>query len=148
MSPKRRRPKSRVRPQLTKQPDISPKSAEDYNAKCPVWRFSVLDLDGPFGWRLFDSSMRAVLDERAVAFESMTWQEILQTEENHRIPIPRLSPVAQKRLSEIEQDDIEEVMSLCVRGRIRVVGIRDRHEMKVLWWDPEHRVCPSSLKHT
>lgn len=55
---------------------------------------------------------------------------------------------ARKRLSQIGQGDLDELTSLSLTGTQRVWGIRDVGVLTVLWWDPDHLVCPSLKKHT
>ncbi len=81
------------------------------------------------------------------AFESMTWHE-MEGGENHLIPAPNLIAEAQKRLEEIQKDDVEEVFSLRINARQRVIGIRRGATLYFLWWDPLHEVCPSPKGHT
>jgi len=56
-------------------------------------------------------------------FETMTWSQILG-QRHHSIPTERLCSKAKKRLKEIEQDDVEEVVSLAFSGKERLIGIR------------------------
>jgi hypothetical protein len=79
--------------------------------------------------------------------ESMKWCE-LPKKDNHPIPVQDLSPEAQSRLRELKRNDIDSVFSMHLMGKPRIIGIRDRHVLKLLWWDPQHKVCPSHKKHT
>lgn len=81
-------------------------------------------------------------------FESMTWLEIDGPTGSHGVPLHRLSKPAQQRLTELRQDDAAELFSLRITGKRRVWGILDEHVLRILWWDPEHQVCPSLKKHT
>ena len=67
---------------------------------------------------------------------------------SHPIGINDLSGDAQKRLREIMQDDIDELYSFRITGKERVWCIQSANIMKILWWDPNHEVCPSHKKHT
>ncbi|WP_455284435.1 hypothetical protein [Cupriavidus necator] len=80
-------------------------------------------------------------------FDSMAWADI-EGEDHHAIEVGRLSKDARKRLEEIKQDDVAEVFSFHFSGKRRIFGIRDRNAVKLLWWDPEHAVCPSKLRNT
>ena len=51
------------------------------------------------------------------------------------------------RLEAMGQDDIDSVMSLGVTQIGRVFGIMDHNIMKVLWWDPDHLVCPVEVSN-
>jgi hypothetical protein len=82
------------------------------------------------------------------AFESMTWSEIEGRTGSHFVEVDKIIPAAQRRLAERGQGDIDELFSLRLAGKPRIWGIRDRHILKVLWWDPGHQVCPSPKKHT
>ena len=113
-----------------------------------MWRFGSVDFDGPFGW--IECRPRAKLREviqKLGKFESMTWQQI-EGARCHFIGIESLSKQAQDRLRELGQDDVDELFSLRLSGAERVFGIRDRWIFRILWWDPDHRVCPSVLSNT
>lgn len=112
----------------------------------PAWRFSTVDLAGPFAWPKGDGKELQILD-KLHNFDSMSWAEI-EGDDHHAIPIGSLSKEASKRLAEINQDDIEEIFSFHFSGKPRIIGIRDRNVVKLLWWDPDHQVCPSHKKHT
>ncbi len=77
----------------------------------------------------------------------MAWKEI-EGKVHHAIPIANLSKDAIERLKSINQDDIDEVFSFHFGGKERIIGLRDRGIVKLLWWDSEHQVCPSQKKHT
>jgi len=111
------------------------------------WRFSIMDTSGPFAFsRLSPSTWGSIL-KKMKEWESMTWGEILG-DRNHDIAVESLSAKAQERLREIQMDDIDDVCSLHLDGRTRLIGIRNAQVFKLLWWDPEHQVCPSNKKHT
>jgi len=40
------------------------------------------------------------------------------------------------------------LFSFAIDGRRRVWGIRREHVLCLLWWDPNHQVCPSQKKAT
>lgn len=119
--------------------------------KRPVWRFQTVDFEGPFGWISCRprTKLREVI-EKLGQFESMTWQEIEQSRSHkcHFIDVDDLQKQARDRLDQIGQGDVDQVFSLHLSGPERVFGIRDRWIFKILWWDPEHAVCKSKLKHT
>jgi hypothetical protein len=133
-------------------PKLAPRVQEtvDFSGSHPTWSFANLDLYGPFGWSLLAAEMLEQLLDRLRAWESMTWHQIKMEgrKRNHSIKVADCSKLAQQRLVEIKLDDVEDLFSLGVQGKPRVVGILDRNVFKFLWWDPEHLVCPSELKHT
>jgi hypothetical protein len=68
--------------------------------------------------------------------------------DNHFIDTAGCSKVARDRLVELSLDDTAELYSLHVNGRQRIIGIRDRQVLKILWYDPDHQVYPSRKKGT
>lgn len=117
----------------------------DYGVVC--WQFSKMDMSGPFSCEniLFEDWLLILTKMRE--WEKMTWNEIVG-KRDHYISVEQLSSEAKKRLIEIEMDDIDEIFSLHLGGKKRLIGIRDRNIFCVLWWDKEHKVCPSVKKHT
>lgn len=112
------------------------------------WHVRTIDRNGPWGWEEINApTVWNHIFSKMRDFETMTWGEILG-KNNHQISISEISPEAQRRLIEINQDDIEDLVSLRVDAKKRIWGIRDRHICKILWWDPKHTVCPAKKRHT
>jgi len=131
----------------SKTPRIRKPFDTGYN-KNPVWQIGNIDLGGPFGWSKIDRGH--LVDEilpKIQNFETMRWQEILGRN-NHEIRISDISRTAQRRLADIKLDDIDQLVSLRLTARERIWGIKSQKTLRVLWWDPEHQVCPSLKKHT
>jgi hypothetical protein len=154
-----KRPVSRFRPHPEKQPHNavvpSPQRrpvshAPSFNQDNPSWRISKLEMLQPFGWQDLDAAKVNEVRTKLAQFESMTWNEILvaSKKQNHSVAVWKLSNEAQNRLSFIGLGDTEELVSLRLSGRERVWGLRQGAVMLILWWDPEHDVCPSLLKNT
>ncbi len=116
----------------------------------PAWRVSLMQMASPFGWRVIEPDKLQEVRDKLRDFESMTWHEILVVSKhrNHSVTMEQLCKEAQDRLEEIGQSDIEELVSLRLSGPERVWGIRSGNVLNVLWWDPQHAVCPSAKKHT
>ncbi len=129
-----------------------PKSAEspDFGGSNPSWQIHILQTQGPFGWDVLDKEKLERIRQRLANFETMTWNEILVKgkKRNHTIQVEDLPSENQKRLREIGQQDVDQLVSLSVSGRERIFGILDKAVLRLLWWDPEHQVYPSSKKHT
>jgi len=105
------------------------------------WRFKGADKNGPFSWAtLTDPKFKEVI-EKLHEFEGMTLAQMRGTG-SHPIAKNQLCKEAQDRLKAIKQDDIDELMSFRLTGPNRVWCIQQRNLMRVLWWDPEHRVYP------
>lgn len=98
----------------------------------------------PYGWHKIDSGKIRNVREKLGNLEKMTWSEILikAKKQNHTITVDQLCADARKRLAQ-SQPDLEELVSLRLSGAERVWGILREGVMTVLWWDPQHQVCPS-----
>ena len=94
-----------------------------------------------------DGELLLYLHGKLKSFEAMTWGEILNRN-NHLVPVDSLSKAAYDRLCALHLDDLEELLSLRLSGKERIWGILEHNVVTLLWWDPEHLVCPSKLKHT
>ncbi len=112
----------------------------------PSWRFSTVDRNGPFAWPIGTKQELEIVG-KLHSFDSMEWSNI-EGPDHHFIDLSKLSIQAKDRLQQIKQDDIDQVFSLHLQGKPRIICIRDRHIAKLLWFDPEHQVCPSKKKHT
>ena len=83
-------------------------------------------------------------------FEKLTWREIedfKHGEKNktnsHSIEVSKLCKEAQNRLKNLNMDDVDEIYSLRLEGKLRIFGLRELNCLKILWIDREHEVCPS-----
>lgn len=145
MAPKKRQPLARQaflgadrRPRIVRCEQCGfPDSAS------PVWTLGILDMDGRWGWSATSQDHLRRVRERLSSFETMTWTRIEQGTGSHQVGTDRLVKDARDRLTELGQDDIDQLFSLRIQGKIRVWGIRDGAALKVLWFDPHHEVCPS-----
>jgi len=120
------------------------------NHLSPSWRVARLKLVSPHGWRDIVPSKLLEIRAKLANFESMTWNDILVTakKRNHSVSVSRISNEAQNHLSSLNLFDVDEVISLHLTGTERIWGFRQGAVLQVLWWDPEHHVCPSLLKNT
>jgi hypothetical protein len=135
------------RPKRVPRPGADP---DAYYGQRPSWRVRRMEMADPFGWhRLDPRTLRAVRDKLG-NFETMTWREILGAAggQNHFISVDKLVPEARRRLIQLKLEDIDELLSLRLSGKQRVWGILSEGVAALLWWDPDHRICPSRLKHT
>ena len=113
-----------------------------------MWRFSGADRNGDFAWSSLDdpASYKRVL-EKLHEFETMTERDI-GLAGCHAVDVSGCCDQAKSRLQEIELDDLDQLYSFRITGAERVWCRTLGNLMLVLWWDPEHRVYPSKLKHT
>ena len=111
------------------------------------WHIRIVDKEGPWGWKQLTRLIFDGILIKMSNFETMKWSEILNRY-NHPVPISDLCSEARRRLKELQQNDVDELISLHLTGKNRVWGIRDQNVLKILWWDPNHTVCPSPKRHT
>jgi hypothetical protein len=139
---------AKVPSSVTKKPSRA--VSVDFFTMKPAWRVSMLEMCDPFGWHLIVKEKVAEIRNKLGEFEKLTWREILvdQSNRNHAIQVDQLTKEARIRLAELGQDDVDEVISLRLSSRERVFGIKHVEALMLLWWDPDHRVCPAQLKHT
>lgn len=131
-------------------PQKKPKFSGDPKVKgAPiVWRFSHADRDGPFRWpAIYESDCLREVVERLAAVEGLNEKQ-LGDAGSHSIDLIKLSQEAKDRLTEIKHDDLDSLFSLRVNGKLRIFCIHHQNIMRVLWFDPDHKVCPSEKKHT
>ncbi len=121
---------------------VSPPTS--YNHVRPSWRVASMELVSPYGWHTVEGQKLRDIREKLAHFETLTWNEILVAakKRNHSIAVPDLSPEAQKRVEELGLG-LDEVVSLRLSGAERVFGYLDNGVLVLLWWDPNHQVCPS-----
>jgi hypothetical protein len=122
--------------------------AHNVPSQTPLWAFRVVDLGGRWCWSALQRDDILLVFDKLKSYESMAWAQIEGPTGSHFVEVHKLSKPARERLVEIRQDDVDLLFSLRITGRQRVWGIRDGHVLRLLWWDPEHEVCPSHLKHT
>ncbi len=84
-------------------------------------------------------------------FESKKWKEIEvelfghnSKTKHHSVSVSKIIPEAQKRLSALKMDDVDELFSIRINGKIRIWGLRYSSYLKILWFDLEHKICPTS----
>jgi hypothetical protein len=129
-----------------KQEKVARSGQTDALDERPRWSLRTMDIGGD--WCFLGTTDHATLCTilRGLRqFEDRTWKEILGRRD-HVVKWGSIIPAAQKRLREIEQDDVEELVSLHLDGTHRVWGIPDLPVLRLLWWDPDHRICPSPRK--
>lgn len=124
---------------------VTPQSASIMR---PLWAFRFLDCDCPWCWNSLAGDALADVMAHLASYESMTWAEIEQRSGSHFVSTADLIKEARARLVEIKQDDVESLFSLRVGGKGRIWGLRNEYVLRILWWDADHKVCPSLKKHT
>lgn len=141
-------PKQDLSPYRPRVPREAPNKIDIANSHFE-WRVGSVDFDGAWGWATVGirDFFRDILP-KLHDFESMTWAQIEGPKKSHFIRTDKLCKAARDRLVELELDDVGELFSLRITGRKRIWGMRTGKRLNLLWWDPEHQVCPSPKKRT
>jgi hypothetical protein len=114
------------------------------------WRFRHADQDGRWCFHDAADDLRSVLTQLA-SFESMKVGEVFPGggypgKEYDVESIP--SAEALERLYAIGLADMTKISVIRLGGQPRLYGFRQGNVFHVVWWDPEHEIWPSKLKHT
>lgn len=126
----------------------SPRAVAVPNDRCqPEFKAEQMDMEGPWGWRNFEGLQIQEFLQRVFECQKLTWQT-LRDNGAHSVDVATLVSDAQKRLKHIKKEDLEHLYSLRLSGRKRIWGIKEGNILWLLWWDPNHEVCPSHKKHT
>ncbi len=112
------------------------------------WHLGAIDYGGPYCPSIIGHAGMTGVLKKLKGLESMTWNEILQNGDSHPIEVSKLEKDARDRLKDMERDDVTEVVSLRITGKKRLFGVRYDAVLQILWWDSDHAICKSSLKHT
>lgn len=104
-----------------------------------------MDGDGEWVWDAVWGKTLGQIRGKLRNFETMRWGEI-EGKGNKLIPTHKLAVEAQKRLRALNLEDVDGLWELRLSGTTRVWGIRASNLFYLLWWDPEHTVCPSNLR--
>lgn len=144
---RKKRPKIAAAPIPTKSPKIA-NQPPAFQGGILAWRFNAVDKAGPFPWTGLDDAVeyKEVL-EKLIGFECMPENELISAG-CHSIPTENLCSEAQARLVELELDDLDGLFSFRLTGKKRVFAVVRSKYVRILWYDPEHKVCPSKKKHT
>ncbi len=142
---KRARKDKRHRPSEKKQPVIAETPVTNLRVE---WCFRLFD---DFEWNGDSDSEESF---RKVAlhlkdYSSRTWKQIIQNKKrDHPVNVSELIRKAQQRLEDLNLGDHDLLWRFRFDGRKRIWGIKHEHVFRVLWWDPQHRICPSQKSHT
>lgn len=130
-------------------------ATQSYHERPITWTFDRVDMDGEFAFDLNrieeNEHVREIL-EKQVSFSKMSWQEIKTAthdakgkSKHHNLEIESLSAEAKRRIEKLQlsEDDRDSIFSFALQNKLRIVGIKEEPFFHVLWYDPEHKVCPS-----
>jgi hypothetical protein len=85
--------------------------------------------------------------------ERLSWTEVRammahgqrRGDNKHKfIPIEHLCGDAQRRLVELQLDDFDQLFRFRLGNMERLWGVVEGGVFYPVWWDPQHKVCPSA----
>jgi hypothetical protein len=111
------------------------------------------DVIGSWSWGHLRKWDKKVWDE--VIFPHMTdyktksWSEIEgemsgRSRRNKAYATKAICPGAKRRLTDIELEDLDEIFRFRIGNLPRLYGFRVAEVFFILWWDPIHKICPST----
>lgn len=130
------------------------KNKISYENVTPAWMFDKIDRNGKFAFDInrADFEHREFLD-KMISYATMTWGQLRQQthddgkSKHHYLDADKISRTAQERLAAMHlEENSDQVYSIALKNKLRIVGLRDKDKFHVLWYDPEHDVYPSTKK--
>lgn len=114
-----------------------------------VWRFSKMDFEGTWSWATITKEKLVEVHSKLCQVEELTWAEAtIGGKPVKNIKVATICKEAQKRLQDSKLNDVDDVWEIHISGKCRIWGLRVDPAFHLLWWDPEHTVCPSVKKYT
>ena len=132
------------------------KNGVSYEGIKSAWVFDKIDRNGCFAFDINrdDFDYHEVL-EKMISYANMTWGGLRrQTHDDgkskhHFLDADKLSKNAKERLVAMHlEEEADQIYSIALQNKLRIVGLRDKDRFHVLWYDPEHDIYPSTKKHT
>lgn len=127
---------------------------DSYFGESPVWKIALADRTHE-RWKISEDKFDEDFIKKLIDFEGMTWGQIMQSSggrrkgtNNHFISVDSFFKEAQQRLSELKLDEHQELFSLRLKGRERLLGLLRDGVFFMIWKDDDHQVCPCPKKHT
>lgn len=133
-------------------PPIRPRRLKPHAAEPDTylsWRFDLADTSGRWSCNVIEQAKVYEVVAKIRHFESMTIHELGGPRMGCKaIPVGSICSEARARLEYLKLDDCPSLYEFHIAGKERVWSVRYGSIFHVLWWDPEHTVCPSELKNT
>jgi hypothetical protein len=132
--------------------DKTPRKLRDpisYDALNFSWRVhnNYIDYDHPeFGWgKVSILLFLQKIIQRLQGYEGLTWHEVKEMRYCHPWGLDEIPRECFRRLEE-RQIDIEQLYQIGLGNKPRIIGYKDGPIFYLMWWDPEHRFCPTRAK--
>lgn len=150
----RKTPKTNIDVSGRKIPKATAPHQTDFYTKCPVWSFLNIDIShAQWGASCNTQCLIRVIEGLRDLEWLTSWGEVFRltsgranNTRNHSISISELCRGAQKRLEELNLDDIDVLYSIALGGTLRVWGIMQDAILRIVWVDQHHEIYPVSHK--
>jgi len=120
-----------------------------FDQQRPSWSFRYFDHELELASGKADKTSFFEIAMHLKSYEMMTWAQIRDNHKrDHSILCEDIEKFARDRLEVIIRDDIDELFRFRINGPGRLWGIKEGSTFQVLWWDPEHEICPSAIRNT
>ena len=109
-----------------------------------------MDHGGPWNWRTLPAEKLHEILDKLAGWEGKTWAQVIgeDSAHQHSVPLAELIKPARDRLRELSLDDLDDLFRFRLGAMERLWGVPLDNVFYLLWWDPDHEVCPSKKRHT
>ncbi len=119
-----------------------------------IWVFDSVDTDGCFRFDPKRNDFDAAdIFDKLIHYSKRTWSELKKEthdagrSKHHFLDRANLSPDAEFRISKLHlEEQRDQIFSLHLENRCRIIGLREHEKFIVKWYDPRHEFCPSQKK--
>jgi len=120
-----------------------------YDASNFSWRVhnNYMDYDHlEFGWDKVEILLFLQKIVQALQrYEGLTWHEVKERRYCHPWGFEDIPKECSRRLEE-RQIDIDQLYQIGLGNKPRIIGYKDRAIFYLMWWDAEHKFCPTKVK--
>ena len=141
---------------------FKPNTVDDKDLKKSInyfeWSLDIVETSGRWGLTAdvlkeqWCSPTKGLL-KTLLDYENLTWRELAnQTSgrnrgtRNHHVKVSEILKEAQRLLRNSFVDDLEEIYSLRITGKVRFYGIIQDSVFHILWYDPKHEIYPTKRR--
>ena len=142
----------------SKRKGINPKSDKyprklsdpiSYDDKNFSWRVhdNFIDYDHPeFGWTKVEiiHFLRKIV-QALQSYEGLKWHDVKKKPHCHYWGLDKIPTECYARLAE-RQIDIEELFQIGLGNKPRIIGYKTGSIFYLMWYDPDHRFCPTEAR--
>jgi len=147
-----------VKGRPSKRKGLSPKSVKSprktqnplsYDAMKFSWRVhdGYIDYNHPeFGWdkvSILDFLKKIV--QRLQSYEGQVWHDLKHDHRCHPWGLDDIPKECYARLEE-RQIGVDELYQIPLGSIPRIIGYKTGYTFYLMWWDPEHKFCPTKVK--